>query len=175
MRNGFFLLLFLLAGCGYHRGIRADALPHRPIAIPVFENGTFEPLVEKRVHEIFKETFMTRGWNVVAEDGQAPLVLSGKINRFDRTPVSLNLSGQAQEYRLKIGLAFSLREKGGNPAAESTAEGSAEYIARSDAGEDRAAQDRAIREAGRRLAEQVADLLSQQRMNRLPQTEPAAR
>lgn len=186
MRMLLLLILVALAGCGYHHGFRSDLQPFpeghgirsdpasfQQIAIPVFENLTFEPLLEKRVHEIFKETFVTRGWKVVDLD-QASTVLSGKINRFERAPIALNLQSQAEEYRIKVGLALTLGSKEGSaPPQKIDAEGSAEYIARTDPAEDRAGQDRAIREAARRLAERAADLLSERSLP--SQTGPAKR
>lgn len=162
MRRALLLLLLSLAGCGYHSGIRSDATsPDQTIAIPVFENATFEPLLEKRVSESFKETFLKQGWQVVGHLNHAPLTLSGRVTRFDRTPISLNRIGQAQEYRITIGLEYTLLpNEGGRSKQKDHAEASAEYIANPDPISDRAAQDRAIREAGQHLAERVADLIS---------------
>lgn len=162
MRRAILLLLLSLAGCGYHNGIRSDApSPDQIIAIPVFENATFEPLLEKRVSESFKEIFLRQGWQVLGHSDQAPLTLSGRVTRFDRTPLSLNRIGQAQEYRITIGLEYTLLPKEADRSKQKDhAEASAEYLASPDPISDRAAQDRAIREAGQHLAEQVADLIS---------------
>jgi len=161
MRRALLLLLLSLAGCGFHNGIRSDVpSSDQTIAIPVFENATFEPLLEKWVSESFKETFLRQGWRVVADSDQAPLTLSGRVTRFDRIPISLNRIGQAQEYRITIGLEYTLLPKeGGRSKEKDHAEASAEYIANPDPLSDRAAQDRAIREAGQDLAERVADLI----------------
>jgi outer membrane lipopolysaccharide assembly protein LptE/RlpB len=138
------------------------------IAIPLFENATFEPLLEKRVSESFKETFLKQGWRVVVQSNQAPLTLSGRVIRFDKTPISLNRIGQAQEYRITIGLEYMLLPKKGDRSQQKDhAEASAEYIANPDPISDRVAQDRAIREAGQHLAERVAD-----RINVVPLSTP---
>lgn len=175
MRRAILLLLLSLAGCGYHSGIRSEmSSPDQTIAIPVFENATFEPLLEKRVGESFKETFLRQGWHVVAQPHQARLTLSGRVTRFDRTPVSLNRIGQAQEYRITIGLEYTLLPKEGDQSKRKDhAEASAEYIANPDPISDRAAQDRAIREAGRRLAERVAHLIRVAPLSTPPSTGPA--
>jgi len=163
-----FLLLALLSGCGYREGrghdvrdlnrSRIPGSPRQTIAMPLFENATFEPLLEMRMSQIFKETFISRGWKVSSNPGGADLVLKGRISRYSRTPVSLNLLGQAREYRIQIGLGFHLRQAGGG-GFDTRDEESAEYIARSDTKASRSAENRAIREAGRKMAERLADLL----------------
>jgi len=160
MRGVILLLLLSLTGCGYHNEIRSEVpLSGQTIAIPIFENGTFEPFLEKRITESFKETFLRQGWRVVSHPDQAPLLLSGRMIRFDRIPISLDRNSQAQEYRIIVGLEYTFRPKGGEPPKQKDrVEASAEYLANPDPLADRAAEDRAIREAGQRLAERVADL-----------------
>ncbi|MFQ5580364.1 MAG: LPS assembly lipoprotein LptE [Nitrospiria bacterium] len=163
-----FLLFALLTGCGYLHGmnqglsdlvrVRDPGSVRQTIAIPLFENGTIEPLLEKRISRVFKETFISRGWKVISDPEGADLVLKGRIKRYHRAPLSLDLQGQAREYRVQIGLHFHLEQKKGGEF-ETSAEGRAEYLARSDAKASRSAEDRAIREAGRKLAGKMADLL----------------
>lgn len=163
-----FLLLALLSGCGFQQGVdhrvtdldrvRNPGRFRQTIAMPLFKNATFEPLLEKRMSQIFKETFISRGWNVTSAPGHADFMLRGHVKRFSRTPVSLNLQGQVEEYRIQIGLQFHLQQSGGKRFVTS-AEERAEYIARSDAKASRIAEDRAIREAGKKMAERLADLL----------------
>lgn len=161
--------------CGYQAATgaapssRTDRGPTgagRTIAIPLFENATFEPILEKRVTETFKETFFSKGWKVVSDQDPASLVLTGRIYRFERVPLSLNRSGQAEEFRVKIGMEVRLLDSENGPKPDGKAgplkgeaEGVADYFARADVAADRVAEDRAIREAGRKMAEQVADLL----------------
>ena len=177
MRRAILLLVLSLAGCGYQSGIRSEITSSdQTIAIPIFENATFEPLLERQVAESFKETFLRQGWRVVAHSDQAPLTLSGRVIRFDRVPISLNLIGQALEYRITIGLEYTFLPKTGDPPKQKDhAEASAEYIANPDPLADRAAEDRAIREAGLRLAERVVDLKKSAPPSTPPPTAPAGR
>lgn len=169
------LFLFLgVAACGYQAGGGVahfnnvdSATAGRTIAIPLFENTTFEPILEKRVTETFKETFYSRGWKVVGNQTDASFVLTGKIVRFERIPISLNRDGLAEEFRVKIRMEIRLldsengQKRNGKPGLlKREAEGAAEYIARADVAADRVAEDRAIHEAGRKLAEQVTDLFT---------------
>ncbi|MFY9270492.1 MAG: LptE family protein [Candidatus Manganitrophaceae bacterium] len=169
----FLFLLIALSSCGYHHGFRSELQPFpegrgaRPdasdplgtISIPVFVNTTFEPLLEKRITDVFKETFLTRGWEVTDGSGETGWLLTGLVQRFERIPISLQLTGRAQEYRIKVALEYTVVRSGTLPGPKRVIEASAEYIASPEPLLDRAAQDRAIREAGRRLAEQVADLI----------------
>jgi hypothetical protein len=167
------LSFFTFLACGYHFGTgpeRSDGAEStgagRNIAIPLFENTTFEPILEKRVTEAFKETFFSKGWKVVSDQRHASLILTGRILRFERIPISLRQDGLAEEFRVKIGMEVRLLDSEKEPTQEGKAaplkreaEGIADYIARADVAADRVAEDRAIREAGRKMAEQVADLL----------------
>lgn len=173
---GLFLFLFFFgaAACGYQSGIRETPSPggsardDLTVAVPLFENATFEPILEKRLGEIFKETLLSRGWKIVGDPDAAPLVLTGRIHRYERIPVSLNLQEQAEEYRIRIGLEVRLFDstEGRNEANlvwKREVEGAADYIARPDPSADRVAQDRAIREAARRMAERTVDFLLEKR------------
>lgn len=157
-----FLFIFLvISACGYRRGVHPESpLFDRPIAVPIFKNDTFEPILERRLTEIFKETFFARGWKVAGAGEPAPFVLSGRVNLFERTPITLGLQGEAREFRLKIGVEYALLQNGERMVVRQV-EGVAEYAALPDPIADRTAQDRAIREAARRMAEEVADLLSE--------------
>ncbi len=145
---------FWLAGCGHHRGA---ASPGREIAIPLFENATFEPTLNMQATQAVKEAFLTRGFQITGASSGAPTILTGKINSFEKTPISLGATGLAMEYRIKIGAEITLRHRGEETTF--TAEETAEFFAHSDTLLHRAAEDRAIRETSRRLAERVADLL----------------
>lgn len=156
MRRALLLLALTLLGCSGMA--RPAAAPDQAIAISTFENTTFEPLLEHRVTEILKETFLRRGWKVTGDRSRAAMTLTGRVHSFDRTPISLSLNAQAQEYRIRIGLEYAVVRADGEPLRQKeAADASAEYISRPDPLADRAAEDRAIREAGKRLAERIAD------------------
>lgn len=130
------------------------------LSIPLFKNATFEPILEKPLTQIFKKTFYGRGWNVQGGSDKSGMILFGRIAHFGRSPIALNSVGAAREYRVTIGMNVRiLHEKMEEALVSKTVEGRADYIARPDAQEDRIAKDRAIREAGRSMAEEVASLL----------------
>ncbi len=157
----FFILSALIgfSGCA-KRGAILTKAPSPRLVLPLFKNSTFEPLLEKTLTPIFKTSLYERGWNISENTDQIAKTLVGQITRFGRHPISLDQVGGAREYRINISLKIAVLEsKGGEESFSKTVEGVAEYIARADSGDDRLAKDRAIREAGRDMAEQVADLL----------------
>lgn len=159
-----FLLLILLVLIGFYgcvdRFVIDQKRPNPILSIPLFNNTTFEPLLEKALTPIFKTSLYERGWGINADVDQTAKVLVGQIVGFGRKPISLDQVGGAKEYRINMILKLALLDsKGGETGFSRTVEGVAEYIARSDSGDDRLAKDRAIREAGRDMAEQIANLL----------------
>ncbi len=149
---------FSLVGCGYYRGI-APVSSGPKIAIPLFENATFEPILDRQTTRAVKEAFLARGFNVTGDPNGAPIILAGKISSFEKTPISLNAAGSALEYRVKIGTKITLRYRGETEGATFIVEEAAEFFSHSDTILHRAAEDRAIREASLRLAERMVDLL----------------
>lgn len=123
----------------------------------VFENATEEPLLERQVAAMFKEVFVRRGVLVISDSREADFILSGKIDHFEQSFLSLNLHGQASESRVTIGLEYTVSGKGlADPLSKTHLNASADYFNSADPTADRTAQDRAIREASLRLAEKVA-------------------
>jgi len=159
-------MLLNLSGCSTWKGADSKASTlesvakgeaDRAVIIPLFENATFEPILEKHLTQIFKETLYGHGWKVESHSATVTRVLIGQIIHFGRSPIALNAVGAARAYRVYIGLNVQLlKEEGGEVLFSMTLEGSADYIARPNAGRDRISKDRAIREAGRGMAEKLA-------------------
>ena len=165
-----FISLFLSAGCGYHAGIYPEGATSstsvqgrakQTLAIPLFSNATLEPLLEKQITQTFKETLSRRGFHIEKNRKKALLSLAGRITAFGRTPISLSLLGAAREYRIRIKIKIRLlRTKDGKELRTYLLQGLAEYNAQADAGRDRIAKDRAIREAAQKMANEIALALS---------------
>jgi outer membrane lipopolysaccharide assembly protein LptE/RlpB len=177
-----FPVVFLLASCGYRLGPPVSPLPAgagqgeggKRIAVPVFENLTFEPLLEQRAIGAVKEELIAQGWGVVNSPERADVVLKGKINGFDLTPLSLDSSGQVLEYRVRLAGLFTLESGVPGRAVwkESPLEATAEFFASADAATQRTNEDRAIREASRRLAILLSRRLSVVRLSNSPSPGP---
>ena len=82
-QTGFVVLLALsLAGCGYEFGttVKPGAARGLHLAVPVFHNDTFEPVVDKRVTEIVRRQFLQAdGLTLVNDAGSAPFAVKGRV------------------------------------------------------------------------------------------------
>lgn len=161
-----FLLVILLSAChspqknmGDETRTTKDVIA-RTIAIPLFYNATSEPILEKELTQIFKETFYTQGWQVQNKHMETGKILRGRIIAFSVTPTVLGLTGGARAYQMKIILAVHVGQKDMVDAIlEINLEGISEYTARPNSAADRAAKNRAIREAAREMAERTVIFL----------------
>ena len=162
--------LLLILGCGYQFVGRASALPPeiRKIAVPIVENNTFEPLLDERLTEAIKKGFIARPrLPVVNSASEADAVLKGKITVFRLIPLSFNPQNEAAEYRVKILGDFTLQDVHDQKILwqEQMMEITAEYFViqdqdpvdptRVDIARTRDAEDRAIAEAAKVLAENL--------------------
>jgi outer membrane lipopolysaccharide assembly protein LptE/RlpB len=157
----------LWGGCGYRMGRVAPGVgpegAGKRIAVPIFENLTFEPLLERQTVDAIKEELITRGWNVVNRPQEADAVLKGKITLFELIPISLDPQSQVAEYRVHLAASLTLETPPPSVRViwkEADWEGTAEFSAASDTSLQRANEDRAIREASRRLAVRLSRRLA---------------
>lgn len=164
------LVLFtalIVEGCGYRMEHMAQHdISHRNvgkrIAVPLFENLTFEPLLERQTVDAVKEELMVQGWVPVNHPEEADMILRGKVTAFERIPLSLDQDSRVVEYRVRLSLNLTLEEPRTNKILWKDApwNTTAEYLASNNTQVERANQDRAIREASRRLAIRLAHQLS---------------
>lgn len=79
------LTLFVLSGCGYQVGGKADLLPStiKTIAIPAFGNVTTRYTLTRRLPSAIGREFNTRTrYRIVADPNEADAVLTGSIVNF---------------------------------------------------------------------------------------------
>ncbi len=182
MRSSLFappLLLFalfstLIISCGIHDktpSLREAAQIKKRIAVPLFTNATFEPVLEKELTRIFKSSFYQKGWTVEDHSAKNRLTLLGKIIAYTHRPTSLTPTGQARAYQIRIDVEIRLLQ-GSNQAEPriETLSGISDYLAKTNPAAERAAKDRAIREAGEEMASRLAILIQPLRH---PSSEPA--
>lgn len=161
-----FLLLFvLLSACLGPQNNTDDkiappqAVISKTIVIPLFFNATLEPLLEKELTRIFKETFYTQGWEIKNKHMGKEKQMNGKITAFSVTPTALSLTGGARAYQMKIQMDVQVQGDREGIILKTKLEGISDYTARPGAAADRAAKNRAIREAAREMAERTAAFL----------------
>ena len=82
--------VFCLAGCGYHVGGTASALPPglKVIAVPALKNDTPRYRIEQRMTEAVVHEFIARTkYRIVPSETSADAVLHGEITSFEAIPV----------------------------------------------------------------------------------------
>jgi len=100
------LLVLLLSltvwGCGYQMAGRGASQlpPHlRTIAIPVFENNSQEPSIQRPFTEALRRAFITDGrLRLVNNKGGADLVMTGTLTKYWIRAVAFNELDVAIEY-----------------------------------------------------------------------------
>lgn len=160
--------LLAVSACGYQFVGRASTLPPevRRIAVPTFENQTFEPLLDERLTDAVKKAFIAYPrLEVVNSASESDAVLKGKILTFLLVPLSFNSFNEAAEYRVKIQADIELQDSRNQKILwqDKKMETMAEYIViedpvnptRVDLARTRDAEDRAIAEAAKVLGKNL--------------------
>ena len=96
------LLPLILWGCGYQMAGRGATQlpPHlRTIAIPVFENTSQEPTIQRPFTETLRRSFITDGrLRLINNKGSADLVMTGTLTKYWIRAVAFNRLDVAIEY-----------------------------------------------------------------------------
>jgi hypothetical protein len=109
---GVVCLLVLCQGCGYHVGGFRDHIPSeiRTIAIPLFVNHTYEPLIEDLFTEAFRDQFYrTDCFRVRAQKENADVFLQGEILATSIDPISFDPDFLVLEYLVRVTVSVKLR------------------------------------------------------------------
>jgi len=161
------LFLFLIGGCGYQlagapRSSTVIGGASGKVSVGVFDNATFEPLLERQTTDAIKHELLIEGWQIVNDSSLADLVVRGKVAGFELIPLSLDPFSNILEYRVRITVSLSVEDpKEKKTLWKATAwEATAEFVAANDATVQRTNEDRAIREASGRLALDLVHRLS---------------
>jgi len=154
------LATLLVTGCGYEfgTGAKPGAAYGLRLAVPVFHNDTFEPVLDKRVTEMVRRQFLQAdGLTLVNDVGAASLAIVGRINGYGLSPISFPTSGIGNyENRVTIVATVSLQDTATKKTVwtESYSR-SAEFFQTADLATNRARQDRATEEAAQAMAEDI--------------------
>ncbi|MEK6682271.1 MAG: LptE family protein [Nitrospirota bacterium] len=153
----FWAILFLIiSSCGYRFAGRANELPPhlKAVAIPMFVNATYEPLIETVITNKVIQEFIADGRLRVVDTGKADAVLKGRISAFELAPLSFDRSNNVLEYRVVIHCDVVFEDVKNNKIIwkEPALSQSADYKVSGDISATRAAKERAIDEASKRLA-----------------------
>jgi hypothetical protein len=112
-----FLVLLSVAGCGYTTGSVISSR-YKTIFVEPFENKIgymdqderklYIPQLETKVRDAVIDRFMFDGNLKIAQQGNADLVLKGKVVSFDRGDLRLTNAEDVKEYRLTVTVALTL-------------------------------------------------------------------
>jgi len=149
---------FVLTSCGYEFGNSAKpgAAYGLVLAVPVFHNDTFEPILDRRVTEMVRRQFLQAdGLTLVNDAGAAPLVLSGRVSGYSVQTLSFR-QGQVNESRVTIFASVAMKDTGAKRQLwQEFYTTSAEFFVTADLAINRSRQDRATEEAAQMLAENI--------------------
>ena len=151
-------VLVVLAGCGYEFGTAAKPGSARglTLAVPVFKNDTFEPVLDKRVTEFIRRQFLQAdGLTLVNDVGVAPLVLRGRILGYGLQTMSFR-QGFVNEQRVNLSVAVTFEDTTAHKVLwQESYQTSAEFFQSADLATNRSRQDRATEEACQAMAEHI--------------------
>jgi len=154
-------LSLAVAGCGYDFGTsvrpaQGGSLRGVHLAVPVFFNDTFEPVLDKRVTEFIRRQFLqTDGLTLANDVGAAPLVLKGVVRSYGIQTMSFR-QGLVNEQRVSLSVAVTFEDRSARKKFWSeTYTTSAEFFLTSDLAANRSRQDRATEEACQTMAESI--------------------
>jgi hypothetical protein len=151
------ILVIVLTGCGYEFGNSAKpgAAYGLVLAVPVFHNDTFEPVVDRRVTEMVRRQFLQAdGLTLVNNVSAAPLVLLGRVSGYGLQTMSFR-PGQL-EYRVVLIATVSMKDTGTQRILwQEIYTTSADFFLTADLAINRSRQDRATDEAAQMMAENI--------------------
>lgn len=153
------MLVIMLAGCGYEfgTGAKPGAAYGLRLAVPVFHNDTFEPVLDKRVTEMVRRQFLQAdGLTLVNDVGAASLAIVGRVNGYGLSPISFRQGPGTTENRVTLVATVQLQDTATKKILlAETYVRSAEFFITADLALNRARQDRATEEAAQAMAEDI--------------------
>lgn len=168
------ILLSLLAGCGYQFRVdgqgptiggvatpQAAPAPTGPLprlSIPNFENKAFEPNLELKYTAYARKEFAAgSGARVVNASEPTDYVLKGAITSVVLPTLAFSITEGTQETRVTVTVKANVEEAGtGKVVWSQAATASSEYFVTNDLQFNRVLEMRALEQAGRLIAEDLA-------------------
>ncbi len=167
-----------MAGCGYSMTAAPPGPDMASVAVPVFDNRTFEPILEARVTERVKSRLVSAGpWRIENDPQRAAVVIRGAVIAFGVTTLSFEAADptafptQPLEQRISITADVSAESDHHTPL-RMVLTGTAEYTQSNDSLQTRTAKNRAIEEASDGVAEALVSRLRAHRWEKTVTPEP---
>lgn len=100
-----------VAGCGYSVANTRLSDEYRTIAVPAFQNKSFEPEIQIRVTNLLIRELEADGrYRVVDDPGAADLVLRGTITDFDARAISFSTEDNIGQFTITLAAAVTLED-----------------------------------------------------------------
>ena len=151
------LIVFALAlpSCGYSLTQNTGVRPAEPsaeyafrVAIPLFVNATFEPLIEKDVTAALQEEIAMDGRLVLTDPAKADHIISGRVLKFALQPLSYDPQERILEYRVWVASEIKVTEsKTGKVVYKDVIETYADYRVTDDVTKSKIRREEAIKKA----------------------------
>ncbi len=103
-RHLYFLLVIVLAGCGYQLAGQAGTIPGnlQRISVPMFSNSTIVPGLEQLVTAAVRTQFQRDGRVRLGTDASSATQLRGEVRRYELSLLASDRSDFALEYRVEV-------------------------------------------------------------------------
>lgn len=107
-----FVTCLIVSSCGYHFTPVGGIVPQdaKTIAIPVFINATYEPLIDTEITKAVVDEFLADGRLQVVDLDAADIVLKGRVTKFEITPTSYTADTYVQSYNVSIGVSITIED-----------------------------------------------------------------
>lgn len=100
------------ASCGYSTSPALLPSHLKTIAVPVFENATAEPALEREITDAVISRFVADNHLKVVDERTATAVLRGKVTLYRNAVFGFSTGrGAAQEYRVTVGTSVKLKDQ----------------------------------------------------------------
>jgi hypothetical protein len=103
--------LLLAGGCGYTASPALLPQHLKTVAIPVFENGTAEALLEREVTDAVIARFVKDNHLRIVDEKSANAVVRGRVTQYKNAAFGFSSSTQqANEFRVTIGVQVTFKD-----------------------------------------------------------------
>ncbi|TDJ50363.1 MAG: hypothetical protein E2O44_04125 [Nitrospina sp.] len=160
------LMATLVSACGYQvTGLKSTHLPEHihSLAIPVFENTSTEPVLQRSLTEALRRAFIHDGRLQLAGEKRADLVMKGTLTRYSIRAVAFNANDIATEYWVYLNVTVKVTERvAGTVHLDQKLRTRWDYRASSSVISSEASRQEALSQAYRDLSERLVSLLLDQ-------------
>jgi len=160
------LMATLVSACGYQvTGLKSTHLPEhiRSLAIPVFENTSTEPVLQRSLTEALRRAFIHDGRLQLAGEKRADLVMKGTLTRYSIRAVAFNANDIATEYWVYLNVTVKVTERvAGTVHLDQKLRTRWDYRASSSVTSSEVSRQEALSQAYRDLSERLVSLLLDQ-------------